>query len=108
MEEENNFEQNEIENANNDTLMECIIPVDEMFHQLKKIYLKPEAAIAVRHGNGFKHRDILWMDPMIEKVDDGEQVLVYDENRSFIAIYEYKNEHRFFKIVKMFFDGNEK
>lgn len=89
-------------------LMEHIIPVDEMFPKLKKIYLKPDAAMAVRHGNGFKQKDILWEHPMTEEMDDGEQVLVYDEERNFIAIYEYKKELRFFKIVKMFFDGNEK
>ena len=92
----------------NGRLMEHVIGVDEMFPQLKKIYLKPSAAEAVCHGNGFKHRDILWIHPMTEEIDDGEQVLVYDEERNFIAIYEYKKGQYFFKIVKMFFDGNEK
>lgn len=90
------------------TLMERIIPVDEMFPKLKKVYLKPEAAAAVRHGNGFKNRDILWMSSLTEEINDSEQVLVYDEERNFIAIYEYQKKHSFFKIVKMFFDGNEK
>lgn len=89
------------------TLDEKIIPIDEMF-SYRKVYLKPAAAAAVKNGNGFYKSDILWMSEMIEDIQAGEQVLVYDEEKNFIALYEYKGTQKFFKIVKMFFDGNEK
>lgn len=88
------------------TLDEKIIPIDEMF-SYRKVYLKPAAAAAVKNGNGFYKSDILWMSEMIEDIGAGEQVLVYDEEKNFIALYEYKGTQKFFKIVKMFFDGNE-
>ena len=88
-------------------LGEKLIAIDEMF-DYKKVYLKPVAASAVRNGNGFYKRDILWVSDMMEDIVGEEQVLVYDEEKHFIAIYEYKEQQKFFKIVKMFFDGNEK
>lgn len=91
----------------NGTLMDYIIAVDEMFPKYKKLYLTSEAANAVRHGNIFRAKDILSMS-VEAGFENGEQVLVYDETKQFIAIYEYKSKERLFKIVKMFFDGNEK
>lgn len=88
-------------------LSEKLIAIDEMFSQYKKVYLKPAAANAVRCGNAFYKKDIIWVSSL-EDFEDKEQILVYDEERNFIAVYEYKKEHNFFKIVKMFFDGNEK
>lgn len=87
-------------------LSETLIKIDEMF-SYKKVYLKPAAANAVKNGNGFYKRDILWVSELLEEVKDNEQVLVYDEEKNFIAIYEYKEPQKFYKIVKMFFDGKE-
>lgn len=87
-------------------LAEKLLKIDEMF-SYKKIYLKLAAANAVKNGNGFYKSDILWTSDLMEDVKDNERVLVYDEEKHFIAIYEYKGTQKFFKIVKMFFDGNE-
>ena len=95
------------EHRENGTLMDHIISVDEMFPSYKKIYLTSNAAIAVRHGNVFRAKDILCMSDETAFADK-EQVLVYDEEKNFIAIYKYKAKEKLFKIVKMFFDGNEK
>lgn len=84
-------------------LMEQIIPIDAMFPDYKKVYLKPASAKAVRNGNSFVPGDIIWMST-VEEYCGGENVLVYDEERNFIAVYEYIEKGKYFKIVKMFFD----
>lgn len=93
-------------------LTERMIPVDRMFEGYVKLYLKTEAAKAVRNGNIFWPSDILWMgveaeETFIRPYRDREKVRVYDEERNFIAVYEYREEKKCFQIVRMFFDGRE-
>lgn len=93
-------------------LTERMIPVDQMFEGYVKLYLKTEAAKAVRNGNIFWPGDILWMgveaeETLIRPYRDREKVRVYDEERNFIAVYEYREEKKCFQIVRMFFDGRE-
>lgn len=87
-------------------LEEKLIAIDAMFPQYEQVYVKADAAGAVRNGNGFSLGDIIWMSS-IRDYREGELVRVYDESRNFIAIYEYNAKGKFFKIVRMFFDGNE-
>lgn len=89
-----------------------LVPVDAMFPDYTKVYLKPSAAKAVRNGNTFWPGDILWTsyDPeesILGDFSDRERVRVYDEERNFIAVYEYRQEIKGFHIVRMFFDGRE-
>ena len=88
-------------------LTDKILPIDEMFPEYTKIYLKPAAAKAVRNGNVFRAGDILWM-PSLDEHRDCARVRVYDDERKFIAIYEYRKRDNYFKIVRMFFDEKEK
>lgn len=87
-------------------LTDRLISIDEMFPDYEKVYLKPAAAKAVRNGNVFRTGDILWISSL-EQYREGCRVRVYDEERNFIAIYEYKEKEKYFKIVRMFFDGTE-
>ncbi|MGN0404550.1 MAG: tRNA pseudouridine(55) synthase TruB [Bariatricus sp.] len=88
------------------TLQEHMIKVDEMFQDYQKVYLSPVAADAVRNGNSFRQGDVIWMSE-ISGFQNAERVRVYDEERNFIAVYEYEKENKLFKIVKMFFDRKE-
>lgn len=93
-------------------LADRLIPPDQMFDGYTKLYLKPEAAKAVRSGNIFRPGDILWIGlgdsgELIGEYGGGERVRVYDEERNFIAVYEYREEEKYFRIVRMFFDGRE-
>lgn len=89
------------------SLDEKIIAIDEMFPTYRQILLTPKAAAAVRNGNSFRQKDIL-QKTAFKEYADGENVRVYDEMHQFIAIYRYSGKEELFKIVKMFFDGNEK
>ena len=89
------------------TLQEHMIKVDEMFPDYQKVYLTPEASAAVRNGNSFRLGDVIWISEL-SGFQNAERVRVYDENRNFIAVYEFEKENQLFKIVKMFFDKKEK
>ena len=89
------------------TLQEHMIKVDEMFPDYQKVYLTPEASAAVRNGNSFRLGDVSWISEL-SGFQNAERVRVYDEERNFIAVYEFEKENQLFKIVKMFFDKKEK
>ncbi len=89
------------------TLQEHMIKVDEMFPDYQKVYLTPEASAAVRNGNSFRLGDVIWISEL-SGFQNAERVRVYDEERNFIAVYEFQKENQLFKIVKMFFDKKEK
>ncbi|MGN8945349.1 tRNA pseudouridine(55) synthase TruB [Bariatricus sp. HCP28S3_E4] len=89
------------------TLQEHMIKVDEMFPDYQKVYLTPEASAAVRNGNSFRRGDVIWISEL-SGFQNAERVRVYDEERNFIAVYEFEKENQLFKIVKMFFDKKEK
>lgn len=89
------------------TLQEHMIKVDEMFPDYQKVYLTPEASAAVRNGNSFRLGDVIWISEL-SGFQNAERVRVYDEERNFIAVYEFEKENQLFKIVKMFFDKKDK
>ena len=89
------------------TLQEHMIKVDEMFPDYQKVYLTPEASAAVRNGNSFRLGDVIWISEL-SGFQNAERVRVYDEERNFIAVYEFEKGNQLFKIVKMFFDKKEK
>lgn len=89
------------------TFQEHMIKVDEMFPDYQKVYLTPEASAAVRNGNSFRLGDVIWISEL-SGFQNAERVRVYDEERNFIAVYEFEKENQLFKIVKMFFDKKEK
>ena len=80
-------------------LKECILSVDCMFPDLKKLHVKEEYLKALQNGNRlskkcFKEKDIV--------SEDKEEVLVYNSENVFYAIYAYLEQDHNYKIVKMF------
>ena len=88
-------------------LEEKIIAIDEMFPTYAQVVLPRPFLVAVRNGNSFRKRDIS-QETALKEYENDERVRVYDESHQFIAIYCYCRKDDLFKIVKMFFDGNEK
>lgn len=81
-------------------LEEILTPIDAMFSEYEAVTIKKEFASLVYNGNPFipKH-----MSGEIS-LTDGKNVRVYDENGTFLAIYEFEEEKRMFRVRKMFFD----
>ena len=74
-----------------------LIPVDVIFDELPKAYVKEECCKFLYNGNQLKKTHFEQEDMLPEA-----KVRVYDCNKVFTGIYEYDTEKRQYKPVKMF------
>lgn len=83
---------------NEGQLSSLIIPVDEIFSDLKKVHIMAEYAMFVENGNTCSpsalQEDL--------KAQDGERFLMYHSNGNFYGIYEYAEREELLKPYKMF------
>lgn len=84
-------------------LMELVIPVDEIFSELKPITLKESCARTAYNGGPFPSACLQNQ----AECKPGEQYRVYDAEGHFIAIYLYDGDKRKFILKKMFLDPEE-
>ena len=84
-------------------LMELVIPVDEIFSELKLVTLKESCARIAYNGGPFSP---VCLQKRVE-CNPGEEYRVYDEAGHFIAIYVYDGDKRKFILKKMFLDPEE-
>lgn len=77
-------------------LEEYFMPVDMLFNGYKKAWIKNDFAKSLANGNKLSGS----MLDITEEVQAGENILVYDENGVFKAIY--KKEGKEYKVNKMF------
>lgn len=88
---------------------EVVIPVDELFPDLRKVQVKEEYETAARNGNALPG-------PAVEAfgilrdgkssmagTDGGESVRLYDRAGRFIALYRRREEAGGYRLEKMFF-----
>ena len=80
---------------------EKIIAVDELFEDYLKVWTKQKYDVVVHNGNRIEKR-------MLQAQVDAntERLRVYDSANAFIGIYEYSDERKDFKPVKMFYENN--
>ncbi len=79
---------------------EKMISVDELFENDTKVWTKPEFDVVVHNGNRVaKH---MFAEKLTETT---ERLRVYDSIGAFIGIYEYSEERRDYKPVKMFYEN---
>ncbi len=78
-------------------LEDYFMPVDMLFNGCKKAWIKPGFAKTLANGNKLSGS---MFDSMEAEVQEGENILVYDENGMFKAIY--KKEEKEYKVNKMF------
>ena len=83
------------------TLMEAVLPVDQMFSQYRSVTVSGKACALARNGTEFSLR----MTGETGPFEPGELVRVYDDAGVFISICQYCDERGNFKIRKMFYDG---
>lgn len=82
--------------------IECVMPVDAIFPEYRKIVVRGERQLALAyHGNIFYIKN-----PEVT-LKDNEYVRVYDPNGVFIAIYRYNARKDRFHIVTMFLTEEE-
>lgn len=84
-----------------DRLSELMMPVDVLFGELPKRYVKKETFRLLQNGNRLMDTDFEQAESPAE-----ERVLVYSPDGRFYAIYQYDEAARNYKVYKMF--GKEK
>ena len=105
------------------TLMDSIIPIDQMFPEYAKLHVKKIFEPLACNGNALKPEMFseagvsIFEDAVSEKTgcgenlsgkkDSGNHFRVYTENDVFIGIYEYQSVARSLKLRKMFYAGEE-
>ena len=105
------------------TLMDSIIPIDQMFPEYAKLHVKKIFEPLACNGNALKPEMFseagvsILEDAVSEKTgcgenlsgkkDSGNHFRVYTENDVFIGIYEYQPVARSMKLRKMFYAGEE-
>ena len=105
------------------TLMDSIIPIDQMFPEYAKLHVKKIFEPLACNGNALKPEMFseagvsIFEDAVSEKTgcgenlsgkkDSGNHFRVYTENDVFIGIYEYQPVARSMKLRKMFYAGEE-
>ena len=87
-----------------DALDLFILPVDYIFTDLKKIIVKEENLRRVQNGNGLYLDQLENECLMIPKED--EKFRIYDTNDTFLAIYQYSETEKNFKVNKMFYNNS--
>ena len=80
---------------------EKIISVDELFEDYTKVWTKQEFDVVVHNGNRVEKRMFTEKLPL-----NTERLRVYDSKNVFIGIFEYSEERKDFKPVKMFYENN--
>ncbi|MBR4139955.1 MAG: tRNA pseudouridine(55) synthase TruB [Lachnospiraceae bacterium] len=80
---------------------EKIISVDELFEDYTKVWVKQEFDVVVHNGNRVEKRMFTEKLPL-----NTERLRVYDSKNAFIGIFEYSEERKDFKPVKMFYENN--
>ena len=80
---------------------EKIISVDELFEDYTKVWTKQEFDVVVHNGNRVEKRMFTEKLPL-----NTERLRVYDSKNAFIGIFEYSEERKDFKPVKMFYENN--
>lgn len=83
--------------ADSGKVEDIIIPVDEMFPDYTKVTVCEGFDKLLYNGNKLPKKAV------IEDINNGDNVRVYDNKKAFIGIYQYENNE--FVPVKMFYQG---
>lgn len=88
---------------------EVVIPVDELFPDLRKVQVKEEYETAARNGNALPETAVEAFGTLgavksfMAGTDGGESVRLYDRAGRFIALYRRREEAGEYRLEKMFF-----
>lgn len=88
-------------------LEEIMMPVDAVFERMPKRQVKPEAARLLMNGNRLTEQDFEAGVPFagmagLNQDSEKDMVLIYDDQGTFRAVYQYLKDLGVYKPVKMF------
>ncbi|MGN0400248.1 MAG: tRNA pseudouridine(55) synthase TruB [Blautia sp.] len=79
------------------TLMDCIVSIEEMFSSCEKISMPEEMDILLHNGNAVPS-DVV----PVKDMENHTRVRMYDSQNRFIGIYEYEKRRQRFRLHTMF------
>lgn len=84
------------------SLMEAVIPIDEMFADYPRLQVKGRGEVLAKNGNPL-FAGMLF--PYDEKQAKSRQnIRVYDKEGQFIAVYKWQEQKEVYQVVKMFYE----
>ena len=83
--------------AKEQTLMEHIVSIEEMFSSLRKISMSEQMDLLLHNGNAVPSEIV-----SVENLEDHTKVRMYDSQNRFIGIYEYEKRRQRFRLHTMF------
>lgn len=84
------------------SLMEAVIPIDEMFTDYPRLKVKGRGEALAKNGNPLS---LSLLYPYEEKEAESRQnIRVYDEAGRFIAVYQWQEQKGSYHVVKMFYE----
>ncbi len=84
-------------------LEELLLPVDSVFEGLPKVRIKEESFRLLQNGNRLVEENFEEKTTFLS--GDDRRLLVYDPNGRFYAVYQYNEDTKDFKVLKMFGAG---
>lgn len=85
-------------------LMDVITPIDSMFLQYRKLIVRKSWDFLAKNGNSLPCSAVYGENGKAPQPEcDGECIRLYDEQEHFIGLYNWQEEKKEYRIVKMFF-----
>ncbi|MEO2239228.1 tRNA pseudouridine(55) synthase TruB [Dorea sp. YH-dor226] len=85
-------------------LMDIVTPIDSMFLQYRKLTVRKSWDFLAKNGNSLTCNAVYEENGKAPQPEcDGECIRVYDEQGHFIGLYNWQEEKKEYRIVKMFF-----
>ena len=99
---ENSYKLDEIEKiVKENRLDEIIIPIEKIFHNLKRIDVTGYAGVLLDNG-GIVNMEEARIETGFDNIKDGEKFRMYNKDGEFKAVYCYYEKINALKIDKMF------
>ena len=99
---ENSYKLDDIEKiVKEERLEEILIPIEKIFHKLRRIDVMGYSSILLDNGGIVKAEDVGFQSDT-DEMKDGEKFRMYNKDGEFRAIYSYDDKTNTLKIDKMF------
>ena len=84
-------------------LLELVVPVDAVFEMYPAVYVQPDAAKLLDNGNPLYPKQTDMSEKLRNKLVDGQKFRVYNAQKMFCGVYNYREQEKRLKPEKIFY-----
>ena len=84
-------------------LLELVVPVDAVFEMYPAVYVQPDAAKLLDNGNPLYPKQTDMSEKLRNKLVDGQKFRVYNAQKVFCGVYNYREQEKRLKPEKIFY-----